>query len=675
MKKVLSILLCLSLVFSFSASAMATDLSSAELEATPQRTEILSKRDAYSKTYLLPNGTYEYVGYAEPIHYKDSDNNYVEINNEITEAARSSGYKYTNTANSWNSFFSEKISDNDAVMIRSGDFSISFSLPGQASLTSAVKAVDLAKETLSAYHQKLAADNRAVLYKDVANGVDIAYTVLTGTLKEDIILKNKNTPNSFAFRLTANGLILKESGSTFGLFTASDEEIFTFAPLYMEDANGKRSENVTLSFSGVKNGYEITITADPTFLNAADTAYPVVIDPSIMVTGSNVTYDTCVDQEYPTSNYYLSENLWTGGALGTNAMRTYMKFTLPSGISASQVTSAYVCILKKEHQVPTIKAYRITSDWSSSSVTWNAKPSFTTLSPSGTAFNSVGDWYRLDVTTMVKNWLNGTYYNYGMVLKEPNELDSSQKTKFYSSDAPSPNKPELLINYSAPTINVELLYDQAYNNRFSGASAKILREANILKNKYATEFGINVNFSTPTTFYSYADSYCTTSPYSLCTHVDNYSCENSLQSVLKSYHHTNIFNMLYRIPRPNLSEFVTLAFIGHNNCVVSGNSHITNPYYGLCNFAIGVMSITNFSSEAQETKTFVHEFGHLYNVEDHYGNGTKTTTEIIQATGNTGYNRNCIYGENKDQEDIYTNLIICDGCASLIIANKDKFSH
>ena len=51
---------------------------------------------------------------------------------------------------------------------------------------------------------------------------------------------------------------------------------------------------------------------------------------------------------------------------------------------------------------------------------------------------------------MVKNWRIGTYPNYGFVLKEPSETTSTQKTKFYSSDAPSPNKPELVINYTNP---------------------------------------------------------------------------------------------------------------------------------------------------------------------------------------------------------------------------------
>ena len=676
MKKIVALLLCLVIVFSFPASALATEIASAQsASGVNEKTEVVSMRDTYSKTYLLPDGSYQYVAYAEPVHYKDSTDAFVEINNAIKESDTRAGYKYTNTSNSWNAFFAEKLNSDDAVLITDEDYTVSFTFPGQTGLGTAANSSTLSKLSSSKYYEKIAADNRTVIYQNVVANVDIVYTVQHSVLKEDIVLKSKAAPNTFKFRLNTNGLTVDEKDGTIALFDSKGNEIFAFAPLYMEDSNGKRSENVQLTCESIKNGYEITISADAAFLNAADTVYPVVVDPSIMVTGYDVTFDTCVDQEYPTSNYYLSENLWTGGALGTNAMRTYMKYTLPTGIYASQVTSAYVYLLKKEHQVPTIKAYRVTSDWSSSAITWNNKPSYTTTYASAVATNTVGNWYGLNVTTMVKNWLNGTYSNYGMVLKEPSESNSAQKTKFYSSDAPSPNKPELVINYDAPTIAVELRYDQAYANRFSGTSARISRETNVLKTKYATEFGINVNLYTPNSFYSYADSYCTTDPFTYCRHPDDHTCANSSTSVLQSYHHTNIFNILCRVTRPNTSENVKIAFIGHNNCEVSGINHYSNPYYGLCYYNLGLMGIMNFVSEAQETKTLVHEFGHLYFVEDHYGGNTRTTEQMIQETGNTGYSRNCIYGENKDQASVYNNLVICDGCASVIIANKNRFSH
>jgi len=462
MKKFIVLLLCFALILPLAPQTIAepllpedTALSTADVtvnteNTAAQKTEVLSKRDAYSKTYVLPDGSYQYVGYAEPIHYKDSTGSYVEINNAITDSVKRDDYKYTNTANLWNAYFSEKLNNGDAVMLTSGKYNVSFSLAEQPCTTAVVKATDISntKSALSAYHQKLSADNRAVIYRDVAENVDIAYTVQTGALKEDIILKSKDTPSVYRFRLTANGLTIQQVDDTISLCTATGEEVFSFAPLFMEDANGKRSEKVSLTYTSVKNGYELTVSADTTFLNAKNTVYPVVIDPSIMVTGSSNTYDTCVDQQYPSSNYYLSESLWTGGALGTNAMRTYLKFNFPTDFTPNQVTYAYIYLLKKDYQTPTIKAYPVTSDWSSSSVTWNNKPDYDSTIYTPEVYNSTGNWYRLNVTNILKCWLNNAFPNYGLVLKEPNENLSAQKTKFYSSDAPSPNKPELVIGYS-----------------------------------------------------------------------------------------------------------------------------------------------------------------------------------------------------------------------------------
>ena len=463
MKKFIALLLCLALILPFAFPAKAETISlDASTDTLTAKTEILSKRDTYSKTYLLSDGTYQYVSYAEPIHYQDSTGAYVEINNEIAStvnldgyayANTSDGYKYTNTSNAWNAHFSEKLNNSSAVMLTSGQYNIAFSFAEQTGNTAVMKATALptvsAKSILSsAYHQKLSADNRAVIYKDVAEDVDIAYTVQTGALKEDIILKSKQAPSAFKFRLTANGLTLRENGDTISLFTAAGKDVFTFAPLYMEDANGKLSESVSLTYTSVKNGYELTVSADTEFLNAADTVYPVVIDPSIMVTGSSRTYDTCVDQQYPYSNYYLSENLWTGGAYGTNAMRTYIKFDIPTDIRPNQITSANIYLLKKDYQAPTVRAYLVTENWSSSTVTWNNQPGYDQTIYSPTAAHSTLNWYGLNITNILKCWLYGSYANYGVVLKEPNENSSTQKTKFYSSDAPSPNKPELVINYT-----------------------------------------------------------------------------------------------------------------------------------------------------------------------------------------------------------------------------------
>ena len=428
--------------------------------------EIESMRELHSKTYRLEDGTYRYVGYAEDIHFVNSEGKLQDINNEVTEVTdktgymycntAKTGYMYCNTANSWRAFFAENLRVSEAVLLTKDECQISFSMP-TASISGGVAKSDSLSTADADYYKDLAKDNRAVLYEDVLPDIDIAYTVKTNVLKEDIILKSASAPTTFTFDLRVKGLSLAEKDGDVFLCDGKGNTVFEFAPMYMVDANGKRSDAVSYHMEAMENGYKIYIIADIGFLKAVDTVYPVIVDPSVMVTGSSSTYDTCVDQQFPTSNYYLSENLWTGGALGTNAMRTYIKFNLPSVISPAKVTYAYIRIKKKEYQTPYVKAYRVVGSWTSSNLTWNNKPDYTSINASRTAEPDTVGWYKLDATPFVRQCMKGAYNNYGVVIKEPTEWNSSQKTKFYSSDAPSPNKPELIIEYLSSLPNARLV--------------------------------------------------------------------------------------------------------------------------------------------------------------------------------------------------------------------------
>lgn len=447
LKLIAILLIC---VLGMQSAALANPTGNTSSLAYGKEIEIEELRTTDSKTYQLSDGSFKYVGYAEEVHYKDSNGKFADIDNSITGSAEKDGYTYTNKANSWRAYFSSQLSVSKAVLLEAGDYSLSFNMPSASQQNAAKKTADMTEHADSYYEDKKS-DNRAVIYQEALTGVDVVYTVRTSGLKEDIVLKNAAVPHSFEFVLTADGLTAVKRDGTVYFQDREGNDIFHIGSLYMIDSNGKYSESVTCSIQQVKNGYSLVISASEEFLNAADTVYPVIIDPSIMITGTSNTFDTCVDEQYPSSNYYASENLWTGGATGTNTMRTYIKFTMPSNITAAQVTSATLRIKKREHKTPTIKAYRVTSSWSSSSVTWNNKPSYTTANGTGTITLDTGSWYKLDTTTIVKYWLAGTYSNYGFLLKEPSETSSSQKTKFYSSDAPSPNKPELEVVYSLET--------------------------------------------------------------------------------------------------------------------------------------------------------------------------------------------------------------------------------
>lgn len=243
-------------------------------------------------------------------------------------------------------------------------------------------------------------------------------------------------------------------------------------------------------------------------------------------------------------------------------------------------------------------------------------------------------------------------------------------------------------------VKLNILRDSAYNQRFEYSSSRIRACMATMQKTYLDEFGIYVDYgSIGDLSYTYIDDYasypeqnvCTTCTYDqLCTCVANAYCEDSYAAplmgsgisdpVLMTYHHTNVYNILYRIPFPDMTQSLTMLFSGHRMC--KADNHSTHSTMGMAVPLAGISMIMNFNSEASEQKTVVHEFGHLFDAPDHYGIGNiPTTQEQKNKTGDNRYNRQCIYGEDKDSSYVQENLIICDGCKAVIQANANKFYH
>lgn len=241
-----SIALMLICIFCVQSTVLA---NSADYTSTPVHGKVIELeglRTADSKTYQLSDGSFKYVGYAEDVHYEDSNGKFYEIDNSITNSAEKDGYAYANTANSWRAYFSNQLNTTKAVLLEAGDYSLSFSMPSANQQGAARKAVDMAVSADSFYEDKKS-DNRAVVYQEVLTGVDVVYTVTTSGIKEDIVLKNAAAPHSFEFALTADNLTVAERDGTIYFQDRAGNDIFHMGSLYMTDANGKYSESVTCS--------------------------------------------------------------------------------------------------------------------------------------------------------------------------------------------------------------------------------------------------------------------------------------------------------------------------------------------------------------------------------------------------------------------------------------------
>lgn len=223
-------------------------------------------------------------------------------------------------------------------------------------------------------------------------------------------------------------------------------------------------------------------------------------------------------------------------------------------------------------------------------------------------------------------------------------------------------------------FNVSIRYDQAYLNRW-GSSAETIAvidpQLERMQEVFLENFNISVKFSTPTLYTTYANSNCTTSPDGSCSHG---ICTNSLTKItLSSYHHTNITNILMRLPGPSAPTSAVVLYIGHDACRADIDGHDEHPVNGLAYLDYDIIGMNIWNNNDGDARVLIHELGHLFSAPDHYGGSASTTDEINAKYGSTLFDSLCIYGEDRFNSSVIENMTICAGCQAEIRKNVDKF--
>ena len=212
-------------------------------------------------------------------------------------------------------------------------------------------------------------------------------------------------------------------------------------------------------------------------------------------------------------------------------------------------------------------------------------------------------------------------------------------------------------------VNLEVVYDGGYSERHTDVVSRITEEMADLQEKYLTDFGLWINYSYPTRFTSYAD---------LCSSDYDELCEEGTGC---AYHHKNFYNVFYDIVMPDTSETLKVAYVGHDTCWVNPDTQEHEKNEKIVGFTItsyGLAMVMNHGGSSSETRTLVHEFGHLLGAPDHYNNNCPSTSDLNEQYNTTTFSQQCIYGENKD--DI-SDLRICMGCSQRIASNVGIYNH
>ena len=318
----------------------------------------------------------------------------------------------------------------------------------------------------------------AVQYRNILPSTNLEYAVTSSSVKESIVVREPQSEYKYYFDMDLDGLTPVENNDGSISLTESGDtasEIFWIEAPYMYDANSDESFAVTMSLTEVEGKYVLAVEADKDWINAADRAFPVVIDPTLHLSGTNID-DAFVISGLQMNSLRRGKELRVGRNL-TNLTRTYMKIKMPVNISAQSVIQEATLKLKKASYFQAlgqsdvnINVYDFKSNsWSFDSLEWNSQP----YGNGDNAFRSHGDdlldsvpatketeTYSFDILNAVKRWI-ATGDNRGIALVSSEETSKAQVDLHSSRVSTSSDRPSLTIKYSLPGIGrVSLMLDQ-----------------------------------------------------------------------------------------------------------------------------------------------------------------------------------------------------------------------
>ncbi|MFF5303294.1 DNRLRE domain-containing protein [Streptomyces sp. NPDC013161] len=443
-----------------SGPAQAQDEASAVLMARLQnrKIEVLSERTADSTTYALPSGELQTEAYAGPVRVKQ-DGKWKDIDTSLSDT----GADLTPTA---------AVAD------------IAVSDGGDTQLASVAKG----KESFGlGWEDKLPTPEvkDSTASYDLGSGQTLTVTALAEGFSENIELSQQPDGDAVSYRIPLNldGLKLSQADSGHLLLKNGNGDLVAEAPAPVmwdaskDPASGESAHQarVATEIETADNGSQtLVLTPDADFLATA--TYPVTVDPTTTLA---VTTDTWIQTpDYPDSQ--LSSQELKSGTYdsGTDLARSYLKFDV-SKFVGKHITDTnfalynyYSSTCSSSGSGTTVR--RITSTWSSSTLTWATRPSSTgtgavvNLVPHGYSSDCPAAWSNWDIDTIVQAWADGST-NYGLMVYGTSESDSTTWRRWRSANyTTSGYAPKLTVTYNSYATTSALSLSPSTVNAYNG---------------------------------------------------------------------------------------------------------------------------------------------------------------------------------------------------------------
>ena len=239
----------------------------------------------------------------------------------------------------------------------------------------------------------------------------------------------------------------------------------------------------------------------------------------------------------------------------------------------------------------------------------------------------------------------------------------------------------------AKTLRVQVYFD-LYVNAYDPIGRNGVRfiedkHLAIARQYFWEQFRVSIEFTHPQGILTYYEE-CTNRNSKGECECSSYCYNSEVIDQLQNVHHSNISNILLRVPMPQDPIDVTVLFIGHPTCYAYDSPTCKRLLLGMADRQYGLIAVNNigvcpygtsgecqcdvsvdhyFYSVESSVKTLIHEIGHIFGAIDHYGGLYKDSRSTSQMRKlDKHYNENCIYGENKEQPDVLDDFLMCEAC-------------
>ena len=458
--------------------------------------EGLSEDDVVDKTettttFDAGNGLTTKVIHGGEVRYENEEGELVDYDPSLVEISAGEktehkdsleGYEYKNKDGDKKQYLPEKLDESTPIIMEYGDNRITITPTDDTVRSlgldseSAVLAEDIVPSIYDGEGQIMPVN---AVYGSENDTAIYTYTSGDTGIKETLTLNEKPESNILTYEINVGELSIKENVLDEGITIIdpeTDEIIAGIEAPWMNDATGEAySTDITYTLEKVafeEGVYILTMEIDEGYLLDEDIVYPVTVDPTVTWRGNDMIRDTYViyGSGYAGTNFYETSN--TKMPVGTNSTgrhRSLFKIlNLKAEIEGMSVASAVLTLYESGTGTgsQTVRANRLTEDWTVSTVTWNNQPAWNTAAytAQGVTTGTKNAAFTLDCTAFAKNVSNGTS-NYGLILRNMND-DPDYACFWGSRYATTAYKPKLVVSYySVPTTATS-----AYMEIKSGAS-------------------------------------------------------------------------------------------------------------------------------------------------------------------------------------------------------------